>query len=428
MKKSKDILIRENVLKQVLIGNQAVDEYGREFDMAKVALIRCESYDYEQVENAVKRGISLLGGISSFVKPDEKILLKPNLLVADRPEKCVTTHPSVFHAAAKLFSHQAASVNYGDSPAFGTLSKVAKKAGIAEKADSLGISMADFKTRVEIFYEQALQNKKFTIAKAVLDNDAVISLPKLKTHGLQKFTGAIKNQFGCIPGALKGEFHVKLPNAEEFAKMLIDLNNFVNPRLYIMDGIYGMEGNGPRGGAARRMNLLALSKDPVALDATICRLLDVNPEYVFTIKHAARSGAGNWLKDEIQLVGDSFDQFYFNDFKINKKPIKPYKPGTFTSLLNRAIVPKPYIIKEKCVQCGICVNMCPADPKAVFFIDDDKSVPPVYNYDNCIRCYCCQEICPESAVELKTSVLRKMINTGSGFPYCRFCLFLHALV
>ncbi|MCK5099108.1 MAG: 4Fe-4S binding protein, partial [Desulfobacteraceae bacterium] len=78
------------------------------------------------------------------------------------------------------------------------------------------------------------------------------------------------------------------------------------------------------------------------------------------------------------------------------------------------ILLKPNILvgdkPEKCVQCGICVNICPVKPKALFFKDDDKSVSPIYNYDDCIKCLCCQEICPESAIELKTPVLRKIIN------------------
>ncbi|MCD4744564.1 MAG: DUF362 domain-containing protein [Desulfobacteraceae bacterium] len=378
--------------------------------MSTVALIRCESYNYDEVKKSVQKGIALLGGISLFVKNNENILLKPNMLIGDAPEKCVTTHPVVFETVAELFLSAGANVFYGDSPALGSSQKVAKKAGLAEKADKLNIQMADFKTGVDLFFEKGLQNKKFTIAKAILDNDGVISLPKLKTHGLEKFTGAVKNQFGCIPGALKGEFHVKLPNAEDFAKMLVDLNNFVNPRLYIMDGIYGMEGNGPRGGTPKKMNILLLSKDPVALDATVCRLINLDPEYVPTIKYGMEAGTGTYLKNEIELVGDDFKQFQINNFKINKKPLKPYKPSAVVPFLNKAIVPKPYIITEKCVKCGTCVGMCPAKPKALFFKHGNEAIPPMYNYDDCIRCFCCQEICPESAIKLKTPFLRKIIN------------------
>jgi len=270
-----------------------------------------------------------------------------------------------------------------------------------------------------VFSDEGLQNRKFTIAKAVLDNDGVISIPKLKTHGLEKLTGAIKNQFGCIPGVLKGEFHLKLPGADDFAKMLVDLNTLIKPRLYIMDGIYGMEGNGPRGGTPRKMNILILSSDPVALDATVCRLIKVNPEYVPTTKYGMQAGMGSFRKEDFQLLGDDFESFFTDDFKVDRKPIKSYSPGFVSDFMNHRIVSKPYIEIEKCVRCGVCANMCPANPKAVFFKNDDKSMVPVYNYDDCIRCFCCQEICPESAIHLKTPFLRKILNvihTALGAP------------
>jgi len=378
--------------------------------MSKVALIRCESYEYDTVKKSIERGLSLLGGISLFVQKGEYILLKPNLLIGEVPEKCVTTHPAVFKAVIDIFMTAGVKITYGDSPAIGKTLKAAKKAGLSQVADESGIKPADFKTGVDVFFDKGLQNRKFTIAKAVFDTDGVISLPKLKTHALEKFTGAIKNQFGCVPGVLKGEFHLKLPDTDDFAKMLVDLNQFISPRLYIMDGIYGMEGNGPRGGTPKRMNLLVLSADPVALDATVCRLIHLNPEYVPTTKYGMQAGMGTYLKEEIDLVGDDFDNFLMDDFIINRNPLKSFKPGFFSNFMNHRIVSKPYIKTETCVQCGLCVSICPANPKAVFFKDDDRSMAPVYNYDHCIKCFCCQEICPESAINLSTPFLRKLIN------------------
>ncbi len=378
--------------------------------MSKVALIRCESYDDEIVKKSIEKGLALIGGISQFIQKGEKILLKPNLLVAEPPQKCVTTHPAVFKAVAQALIDAKVVVSYGDSPAIGKTLRAAKKAGLAKVADELNIPLADFKNGKDVYFDKGIQNRKFTIAKAVFDNDGVISLPKLKTHGLEKFTGAIKNQFGCVPGVLKGEFHLKLSSAGDFSKMLVDLNKFISPRLYVMDGIIGMEGNGPRGGTPKKMNILLLSSDPVALDATVCRLIKLDPEYVPTTKYGMQAGMGTYLKEEIELVGDDFDSFFTQDFKIDRKPLKTFKPGLVSDFLNKRIVSKPYIEQEKCVRCGVCVNMCPANPKAVFFENDDPENVPIYNYDDCINCFCCQELCPESAIQLKTPLLRKLIN------------------
>jgi len=381
--------------------------------MSKVALIRCESYDYDEVKKAVVRGLELIGGAEKFVKSGQKVLLKPNLLVGELPGKCVNTHHTVFRAVAEIFKETGARLSYGDSPAIGSTASAARKCGIQAIAEELGIAEANFKTAVEVFYEKGVQNKKFFIAKAITDTDAVISLPKLKTHAFEKFTGSVKNQFGCIPGVRKGEYHIKLPDANHFAQMLVDLNNFVKPVLYVMDGIFAMEGNGPRGGKPRKMNILLFSDDPIALDATVCRLIDLNPEYVPTVTLGRASGAGTYLEDEIELAGDDFNIFRQNNFDIDRSPLKPYKAKGFMSFLNNRFVPKPFIIKEKCVACGVCVSMCPMEPKSVDWSDDDKNKPPVHNYKTCIRCFCCQELCPESAIELKFPLARRIFGGKS---------------
>jgi uncharacterized protein (DUF362 family)/NAD-dependent dihydropyrimidine dehydrogenase PreA subunit len=378
--------------------------------MSKVAIIRCESYEYSDVKKAVQRGIDLIGGAGKFAAKGQKTLLKVNLLVGEPPEKCVTTHPSVFKAVAEVFLKEGAFVCWGDSPAFGNTVLAAGKAGILKAAEELGIPMADFKTEVDVFHENGIQNKKFVIAKAVVDNDVIISIPKLKTHAFEKFTGCVKNQFGCIPGVKKGEYHIKLPDSDKFAKMLVDLNNFVHPALYIMDGIYAMEGNGPRGGTPRKMNILLFSSDPIAIDATVCRLINLNPEFVPTIKYGRETGSGTYIEDEIKLLGDDYGSFKQYDFNINRLPLKGYKEKGVMRFVNNHFVPKPFIVHEKCIKCGICVNMCPTNPKSVNWTGGDKKKPPVHNYKTCIRCYCCQEMCPESAIKLKYPLLRKMFG------------------
>ena len=178
--------------------------------MSKAAMIKCGSYDRSEVKDAVERGMDIMGGVAPFAKEGDKILLKPNRLAADPPGKCITTLPSVFRAAGEIFLNAVVRVSYGDSPAFGSPIWAAKKAGLAGVADELHIGLADFKTGKEIIFDKGRQNKKFTIAKGALDSDGLVSLPKLKAHAFQRYTGAIKNQYGCIPCMLKAEFHVKL--------------------------------------------------------------------------------------------------------------------------------------------------------------------------------------------------------------------------
>jgi Pyruvate/2-oxoacid:ferredoxin oxidoreductase delta subunit len=203
---------------------------------------------------------------------------------------------------------------------------------------------------------------------------------------------------------------MRIPDAAEFAHMLIDLNSYIHPRLYIMDGIMAMEGNGPRGGTPKKMNALLFSADPIALDATECRLMNLDPELVLTNKAGMEMGAGTYLEKEIELLGDPIESFIATDFKVNREPVKPFKPKGGMSFVKNALVPRPYIIAEKCVKCGVCVNMCPVAPKAVDWHDGNKKNPPSYKYERCIRCYCCQELCPESAIHLKVPFIRRVFG------------------
>ncbi|NTW05411.1 MAG: DUF362 domain-containing protein [Peptococcaceae bacterium] len=377
--------------------------------MSKVVILRCDSYDYEKVRAVVIKAVDLLGGPGIFITSGEKILLKPNLLSADSPEKCVTTHPMVFRAVADVFQRAGAILSYGDSPAFQSPGSVARKTGIAEVANQMSIELADFVNGEEVSFPQAIQNKRLTIAKGVLEAEGVISIAKLKTHGFAKMTGAIKNQFGCIPGTLKGEFHVKLPDIESFANMLVDINRYIKPRLYVMDGIMAMEGNGPRGGRPFNMKIVLLSTDPVALDATVCRIVNLEPQYVPTIVAGHRAGLGTYLEDDIELLGDPLESFTSSDFNVKREPLISYKPRKTLNMLRNAIVPKPVIDTDKCIKCGICVKMCPVIPKAVNWQDDNRDKPPRHMYKNCIRCFCCQELCPESAIDLKVPIIRKIL-------------------
>lgn len=376
-----------------------------------VALVRCTTYDTREVDAAVGRGIDLLGGIGRFASPREKVLLKPNLLVPRDPDRAVTTHPSVFRAVARRFLDAGAVVTYGDSPGFGRPSFVARRAGLAAVAEELKIELAEFSRGRSISLPDGGLIKQFTVAEGVLAADGIVSLSKLKTHGLTRITGAIKNQYGCIPGPLKAEFHARLPNAELFSRMLVDLNRLLRPRLYVMDGVVAMEGNGPQNGAPRAMNVLLLSSDPVALDATVCRLVGLDPTLVLPIVHGEAAGLGRG--SDVTLVGDPIDGFVATDFDVNRRRASTTGgPGRYARLARRFVVPRPAVVPTACTRCGTCVEVCPVSPKAVLFEADDRSRPPSHRYDRCVRCYCCQEMCPEGAIELRIPWLGRAIRRG----------------
>lgn len=383
--------------------------------MSKVALISCDDYGIDKVQAAVNRGLELLGGVERFALPAEKILIKPNLLAADPPERCVTTHPAVFAAVSRALISRGAVLSYGDSPGFGSMAKAARKSGLADIADSLGIEAGNFESGERLMFEAGSQNKSFVIAQAVANSQGIVSLPKLKAHALTTLTGAIKNQFGCIPGLLKGEYHAKLTEMKHFVTMLADLTRALNPRLYVMDAIMAMEGNGPRNGKPRKIGALLLSDDPVAMDATAARLVGIVPESLEIIRTAHEAGLGVMDKGAITLLGDSLASLTVADFELahSRRLVQLSR----SKRLRNAVVERPEIKESACIRCGICVQVCPVTPKALEWPqgsnDMERTFPPGYNYDHCIRCYCCQELCPEGAIELRTPLI------GQAFKYLK---------
>ena len=373
---------------------------------ARVAVIRCDTYDTPAVESAVSRGLELLGGASAFAGTGERIVIKPDLLVASAADKAVTTHPAVFSAVVKALAETGATLSWGDSPGFGSTLGVGKRAGIAERAEALGVRLADFEHGRTVSFPEGRLIKQFTIAEGVASADGLVSLPKLKTHALTRMTGAVKNQFGCIPGLLKGEFHTRMPDVARFSQMLVDLNRLLRPRLVVMDAIVAMEGNGPRGGDPRHVGVLLLSADPVAIDALGCRVMALDPTLVDTVTVGEQWGLGS--ATDIEIVGDELP--VISDFVVNRHHASTTGGGLGSPLGRRILAPRPFIVPERCTKCGTCVQVCPVDPKAVQFPEGERTRTPEHDYARCIRCYCCQEMCPERAIEVKTPPLGRLIR------------------
>lgn len=396
-----------------------------------VVVVPCDSYDDEKVYAAMRTGIDRLGGIRKFAKQEERILVKPNFLSAAAPESAVTTHPAVIRAMLHILRENGyADVTYGDSPGHGSSEGAAARLGL-EEGNTYGARPADMAHEVTVPFPEGRTAKEFAFARGVTEADAIISLSKMKTHALERITGAVKNVYGLVCGYRKAAGHVKYPNASVFARMLADIHRCVKPRLHIMDGIVAMEGNGPGSGDPVPMNVLLFSEDPVALDTVFCHLVCLDPELVPTNTQGAAMGIGTYREEEIEIAlftggeaessnggkgdflqgsGAAADDKMWRTvsvkelqaelgntgFQVDRKGTKRTFLSRYSDLMTK-FAKRPRIQKDLCVKCGVCVNHCPVPGKAISF-KNGKKEPPVYDYKKCIRCYCCQEMCPKHAI------------------------------
>ena len=375
---------------------------------SKVVLLPCREYNEEKIHMLLKQGLDFLGGVEALIPKDAKILLKPNLLKKAEVEKAVITHPVVVGAFAGILRESGyENIVLADSCGHGTTQAVIRGTGMDTYLEKYHIPAVDYSEGVKTAYPQGVQAKEFILPKELLEQDCVISLSKMKTHALERITGAVKNSYGFVYGFHKAKGHTQYPSADSFARMLIDLNKCVAPKLYVMDGIVAMEGNGPGSGDPVPMNVLLMSTDPVALDSVFGRLVYLKPEMVPTNYHGEKMGLGTWKEEEITLLtpdgeismAEAVKKYGNPDFNVDRTEVRKNIWTRMAGALN-VFQKKPYIEADKCVRCGICVQSCPVLGKAVDF-RKGKDKPPVYDYKKCIRCFCCQEMCPKKAIKVK---------------------------
>ena len=378
------------------------------FMKSKVVLLPCREYDEEKIYTLLKQGLDFLGGLENLIPKDAKILLKPNLLKKAEVEKAVITHPVVVGAFARILRENGYEhIVLADSCGHGTTQAVIRGTGMDMYLEKYHIPAIDYSEGVKTVYPQGIQAKEFILPKELLEQDCVISLSKMKTHALERITGAVKNSYGFIYGFHKAKGHTQYPSADSFARMLIDLNKCVAPKLYVMDGILAMEGNGPGSGDPVPMNVLLMSTDPVALDSVFSRLVYLKPEMVPTNYHGEKMGLGTWKEEEIALLtpdgkismAEAVKKYGNPDFHVDRTEVRKNIWTRMAGAL-KVFQKKPYIDADKCVRCGICVQSCPVPGNAVDF-RKGKGKLPVYDYRKCIRCFCCQEMCPKKAIKVK---------------------------
>lgn len=367
----------------------------------KVSIVKCDSYDEDLVYKKVKEALNLID--FEGIKKGSKVLLKPNIILPKEPEKAATTHPSIINAVCRILKENNTEIWIGDSSGsllFGGTRKAFGVSGIERIAKKWNAKLIYFETSKVISKNiNGKILKKVEIAEPVLTADYVINLPKLKTHRFTKFTCAIKNLFGCIPGGRKRSYHGIAISEKRFGDLLIDIYQQLKVDLTIVDAIVGMEGDGPTAGGIKKTGLILASSDCVAVDVVASSRIGFKPKEIYYINSAIKRG----LCPEIEIVGEKGIKVRY------KKPINligRVLPDFIRDRIESTLVPEVRIAQEVCKKCMICFNACPQ--KAIKVLDNPKRLK--INQKKCIHCYCCHELCPHKAVMLRDSFIVKVVK------------------
>ncbi len=388
----------------------------------RVSLVTEESYDPKAVHAAVRKVLEPLGGMAGFVKPGDRVIVKPNLILPKPARMAATTHPEVVRSVCRLALDCGGRVTVGDSPGKGSARRAGAVAGYDPVMADLGIDWVEFTPR-EIALDRPGEDgrrpegsarkgvcARLTLAAELLDADVVINVPKLKTHGMMLMTMAVKNLFGAVVGLQKFQWHLRAGKDKAlFGSVLHEICRAVKPALSIVDAIVSMDGEGPTAGDPNPTRFLAAGADPSAVDAVLMDIFGLERNDLHTLAAAAAAGDSAWK--EAEVVGASVEEVKPARWKLSDSqpaalplPVFCQKIPFLREWLRTQATAKPAAIKEKCVLCGDCVAVCP--PQVMTLTDRGVEI----DHANCIRCYCCQELCPQGAIESRKGLLGRLLS------------------
>lgn len=378
-----------------------------------VVIVPCGDYAHETAKAALEQALAPLGGLE-WVSPGMRIAIKANLLTSAKPEQAATTHPVLLCALTELLVRRGADVVVGDSPGglfnAAYVNRVYAATGLKAVERYGGRLNQNFGER-EVKFPEGKVCREFCCTAWLTEADAIIDFCKLKTHGMMAMTCGAKNMFGSIPGTMKPEYHFRYPDPRDFARMIVDLNEYFKPRLTIVDAVECMEGNGPGSGTPRHMGALLAGENPHKVDLVCAGLIGLKREEVPTLEAALERGLIPDSAEELAVEGGP-GAFALPDFQRIETSNSHLFRGDGTSLYRRIkgaameklLAQRPQVEPAKCVGCGVCGKICPANAIEM------RDKRPRIDRKKCIRCFCCQEFCPESAMKVRRTFVAKLLG------------------
>lgn len=368
-----------------------------------ISVVPCAGYGEKNCEDALESALSAIDGLG-WVQPGMVVGIKANLVSMLKPEDAATTHPALICALTRMLRHRGAEVVVGDSP--GGLytqlyvDRVYAATGMRE-AETAGARLNHDFGCSEARFPEAVKAKRFEYTAWLDGCDGIINFCKLKTHGMMGMSAAVKNMFGAVPGTRKPEMHYLFPEADDFADMLVDLNEYFRPRLCIVDAVTGMEGNGPTSGTPRDFGCVIAGASPYEVDMACAEIISIPEDAAPTLTAARQRGLA---PEKCQVAGD-ISAFVRHDVELPPKRDVRFMAGTpVGKALSAFLSAKPVLKRNICTGCRKCQRVCPADAIEM------RGNRPAIDRRKCIRCFCCQEFCPNAAMISRRPIVARLLN------------------
>ncbi len=369
-----------------------------------LSVVRCAAYEPGPLAAAIDRLVEPFGGFDALVRPGMTVFLKPNLLSAKNPDSAAVTHPAVLEAVAAACRGRGARVVIGDSPPL-TLKRIEdfwEKTGYREAAARTGSTLLALEQ--EPSREIVLDGPRGPLSVRITDwywrAGLVINLAKFKSHNLTVLTGAVKNHFGLVPGLLKAQMHLRLPRAADFGAMIADLAAAVPMHLHVLDGIHGMDGEGPAGGRPIPIGCLLAARDPVSVDLGMSAIAGVDPDDQPILRHCRAKGFGPADLAAVEVRGVPLADLRVAGFRAPAVPLLYRVPEPLFRVLRRFVWARPRLVPDRCIRCGACVRVC-----ASRAVRRPEGQGIRFRHARCISCFCCMEVCPKEAIVMQSSPL-----------------------
>ena len=366
-----------------------------------VAAAECTCYERGAVDAAVGEAVALAGGLGACIRPGNTVLIKPNLLSPRPPAEAVTTHPLVVAALVRQCQDAgAARVWIGDSCAGDHEDDVLWSAtGMADVAAETGAELVSFRAVVS---QRAAGEGQVPVPGWLADVDAVVSVPKLKTHALTGMTCALKNTYGLVCGNAKSHYHGSHPSPRAMSRFLVDVHRALAPAFYLVDAVTAMGGEGPANGRPVRVGALVAGTDATAVDTVCARAFarggDVS-RHLPMLRAARAMGVGVGDVNAITVCGDGVA-------RLNEAGLKPsigrwlqMIPEPVFKTATRVLACRPKIDASRCTGCGVCARACSQD---AIHRRGEESTSYKIDSAQCIMCMCCAEACPCHAVMVRS--------------------------